>query len=231
MDDNREKKIENTLKFYFMCNRLKNIVRTGWTDWNVERERLESIAEHIYGTEMLAIAMNDQFGYNLDIMKVVFLLSIHELGEAKIGDKTQFDKNTPPEVKRQLERDAVHEMLSDMISKEELEEYFLEFDDKTTPEGFFAYQCDKLECDIQAWLYGDEGCFNTIDPVNNPAMASKTVRVFLAQGMTVHEMWLKFGQNKYPYDENFMAVSEYLYQGKAKKLGGIKDGKWEPKKD
>ena len=229
MDDNREKKIENTLRFYFMCNRLKNIVRTGWLNWNVERERLESIAEHIYGTEMLAIAMNDQFGYNLNIMKVVFLLSIHEIGETKIGDKTQFEISKEEKIK--IERDAVHELLGDMISKEELEEYFLEFDNQSTPEGFFAYQCDKLECDIQAWLYGDEGCFNTIDPENNPAMKSQAVQSLLALGMPIHEMWLKFGQNKYPYDENFMAVSKYLSEGKAKKLGGIKDGKWEPKKD
>ena len=222
-----EQKVENVLKFYFMCNRLKNIVRKGWLDWNVERERLESIAEHIYGTEALAIAMNDQFGYNLDVMKVVFLLSIHEIGETKIGDRTQFDM--PHDEKVRIEREAVHQLLSDMISKEELEQYFLEFDNHETPEGFFAYQCDKLECDIQAWLYGDEGCFNTIDEEKNPAMKSSKVKKLL-ETMPIHEMWVKFGQETYPYDENFMAVSEYIFEGKAKKLGGIKDGKWEPKK-
>ena len=80
-----------------------------------------------------------------------------------------------------------------------------------------------------AWLYGDEGCFNTIDENNNPAMKSSKVKKLL-ETMPIHEMWVKFGQETYPYDENFMAVSEYIFEGKAKKLGGIKDGKWEPKK-
>lgn len=42
-------KAKNVLKYYVFCNTLKDVVRTGWKDWNVNRERLESIAEHIYG--------------------------------------------------------------------------------------------------------------------------------------------------------------------------------------
>ena len=37
--------------------------------------------------------------------------------------------------------------------KEKIEELFLEFDTHETPEALFAYQCDKLECDIQSKLY------------------------------------------------------------------------------
>ena len=36
--------------------------------------------------------------------------------------------------------------------------YLLEFDDHKTKEANFAYQCDKLECDIQSKLYDQEGC-------------------------------------------------------------------------
>ena len=36
------KKEENVLKYYVLCNRLKNTIRTGWKNWNVERDRLES---------------------------------------------------------------------------------------------------------------------------------------------------------------------------------------------
>ena len=42
-------KEENVLKYYVLCNKLKNVIRTGWLNWNVNRERLESIAEHVYG--------------------------------------------------------------------------------------------------------------------------------------------------------------------------------------
>lgn len=49
---------ENVIKYYVICNKLKNIIRTGWKDWQVERNRIESVAEHIFGVQMLAIAEN-----------------------------------------------------------------------------------------------------------------------------------------------------------------------------
>ena len=59
----REKKI---IEYYVLCNKLKNVVRTGWQDWKVQRERIESIAEHIYGVQMLAIAMKSEYQYDIE---------------------------------------------------------------------------------------------------------------------------------------------------------------------
>jgi 5'-deoxynucleotidase YfbR-like HD superfamily hydrolase len=41
----KEKKVIN---YYVLCNKLKNVIRTGWKDRNVQKERLESVAEHIF---------------------------------------------------------------------------------------------------------------------------------------------------------------------------------------
>lgn len=84
------RKEENVLRYYVLCNKLKNTIRTGWKDWNVNRERLESVAEHIFGVQMLAIAMKSEYQYDVDIMKVIYMLAIHELEEIYIGDLTQF---------------------------------------------------------------------------------------------------------------------------------------------
>ena len=84
-------KEENVIKYYVMCNKLKNVIRTGCKIWNVERERVESVAEHIFGVQMLAIAMKSEYEYDIDIMKVVFMLAVHELGEIVIGDLTMFE--------------------------------------------------------------------------------------------------------------------------------------------
>ena len=83
-------KEQSVINYYIMCNRLKNVIRTGWKKWNVQRERIESVAEHIFGVQMLAIAMKSEYQYDVDILKVVFMLAIHELGETVIGDLTQF---------------------------------------------------------------------------------------------------------------------------------------------
>lgn len=52
------KKEQKVLNYYVICNRLKDVIRTGWKDWNVKRDKIESVAEHIYSVQMLAIAMN-----------------------------------------------------------------------------------------------------------------------------------------------------------------------------
>ena len=84
-------KEERVLNYYVLCNNLKDVIRTGWKYWNVKRDRLESGAEHVYGVQMLAIAMKSEYSYDIDIMKVILMLAVHELGETVIGDLTQFD--------------------------------------------------------------------------------------------------------------------------------------------
>ena len=149
-------KEENVLNYYILCNKLKNVIRTGWLNWNVKRERVESIAEHIFGVQMLAIAMKSEYQYDVDILKVIYMLAIHELGETIIGDLTQFQISK--QEKEKLEHEAVHKILSSLIDGKYIEELFLEFDAHETKEAIFAYQCDKLECDIQCKLYDQEGC-------------------------------------------------------------------------
>ena len=77
----KEKKVIN---YYVLCNKLKNIIRTGWLDWKVKRKRIESVAEHIFGTQMLALAVYSEYKYEIDIKKVILMLALHELEEIKI---------------------------------------------------------------------------------------------------------------------------------------------------
>ena len=58
--------IKSTIAFYALCSKLKDIIRKGPITWNANRERIESVAEHIYGVMMLAIAMYSEYEYNLD---------------------------------------------------------------------------------------------------------------------------------------------------------------------
>lgn len=209
-------KEENVVNYYVICNKLKNIIRTGWKDWNVKKERLESVAEHIFGTQMLAIAMNSEYQYDIDIMKVIFMLAIHELGETIIGDLTQFQISKDEKIK--IEHDAVKEILSNLLEKKQIEELFLEFDSHKTKEAMFAYQCDKLECDLQSKLYDEEGCVDLNHQENNKTMNNKLVKQLLQEKNSWSEMWLKFGQSIYPYDDNFIAVSNYALNNNIKKL-------------
>lgn len=210
-------KEENVINYYVMCNKLKTVIRTGWKVWGVSSSRVESIAEHIYGTQMLAIAMKSEYEYDIDLLKVLNMLAIHELGETIIGDLTLFDISS--ENKKKIEHEAVHNMLSSLLDKDKIEELFLEFDEGKTKEAFFAYECDKLECDLQAKLYSENNLVDLNNQENNKIINNPLVSSLLNEGNTFGEMWLKFSNQTYSYDDNFKAVSSYaLNNNISKKL-------------
>jgi putative hydrolase of HD superfamily len=110
---NKEKRI---IDFYVLTNKLKNVVRTGWLNWHVNSDRVESVAEHVYGVQMLALAMYAEYQYDLDIKKVIFMLAIHELEETIIGDLTF--KQISSEDKKIIGHEAVEKILSGLLSGE-----------------------------------------------------------------------------------------------------------------
>ena len=210
-------KEENVIKYYVMCNKLKNVIRTGWKTWNVERERVESVAEHIFGVQMLAIAMKSEYEYDIDIMKVIFMLAVHELGEIVIGDLTMFEISKEEKAKR--EKEAVHKILCGLLDGKEIENLFTEFDSHSTKEAMFAYQCDKLECDLQSKIYDEEGCVDLNKQESNDLLENELVKKLLSEEKSWSGMWLRFGQTVYPYDDNFKDVSKYALNNSISKKG------------
>ena len=205
MNGNR---VRNVLGFYVLCNRLKDVVRTGWKAWNVERERLESVAEHIYSTQMLAIAMHKEFDYDLDLEKIIYMLAVHELEEIVIGDLTLFD--ITPEEKEKRGREAVKEVLCNLSNSLDVEALTVEFSEKNTPEALFAYYCDKLDCDIQAKLYDEEKCVDFNNQENNPYISIDRVAKLMKENKTWSEAWIETDRKIYSKDDNFLSVLDYI---------------------
>ena len=207
---------QNVVEFYVLCNKLKNVIRSGWKLWNVERERVESVAEHVYGAQMLAIAMWSEFKYDIDLKKVLFMLAVHELEEIVIGDLTPFEINR--ETKQQRGRSAVEKILENLTTKQEIQNLIFEFDNRKTKEAVFAYQCDKLEADLQCKLYDEENCVNLMAQENNIALEEANVKKLLKEeNNSWSRMWLRFGQQFSFYDDNFMKVSKYAMNNKINK--------------
>lgn len=200
-------KEQNVLKYYVLCNKLKDVIRTGWKDWHVKRARIESVAEHIYGVQMLAIAMNSEYQYNIDITKVIMMLAVHELEEILIGDLTQFQISKAE--KLIIGHEAIEKVLSGLTDKNEIKNLILEFDERKTKEALFAHYCDKLECDLQCKLYDEENC---VDIENEKGINDPKVQEMLKTKKSWSELWIKYDQQIINFDENFMAVSNYAIQ-------------------
>ena len=111
-------KAKKVVEFYALTNVLKNVIRKGWLNWHVNSDRVESVAEHVYGVQMLALAMYSEYKYDIDIKKVIFMLAIHELEETIIGDLTF--KDISKEEKEKIGHEAVEKILKDLLSGEEI---------------------------------------------------------------------------------------------------------------
>ena len=205
-------KEKNVIEFYVMCNKLKDIVRTGWKVWEIKRERLESIAEHIYGVQMLAIAMWSEYKYDIDIMKVITMIAVHETEELVIGDFTPFQMSK--EEKNKIGNIAVKKIFSVLENAESIENLIYEFNDRKTKEAKFAHFCDKLECDIQCKLYDEECKVNMNNQKALKSINNQYVNKLVENSSSLSEMWIKYGQNKTDYDDNFLSVSNYVLNNK-----------------
>ena len=208
-----EEKLKNSMRFYMLATQLKYKIRSGWdkSHWNVSKDRLESIAEHVYGTCILALSIDSEFKTNLDINKVIKMLVLHELGEVIIGDITPFD-NITPEEKMKKEHEAMREVVGDLINQKEFLSLLFEFDEKKTKEAIFAHHCDKLEADIQAKIYQDMGCQHPLsEQENNVVFKSDKVQQMVKDGaQTAFDIWYEWDKSLYYDDEDFARLLDYV---------------------
>lgn len=201
-------KEKNVVDFYITCTTLKNVIRTGWRMWNVDADRIESVAEHVYGTQMLALAMYSEYNYDIDIMKVLYMLAIHELEECLIGDLVYFE--TTPKDKKKQGHEAVHKILSPLNKGKYIEELVLEFDERESKEAKFAYYCDKLECDIQCKLYDEAGCVDVEETLKDFKVHDPLAAELLERGVSWSTAWITNDQDKIKYEDNFNRIAEYI---------------------
>ena len=208
-----KEKLKNSMRFYMLATQLKYKIRSGWdkSHWNVSKSRLESIAEHVYGTCILALSIDSEFKTNLDINKVIKMLVLHELGEVIIGDITPFD-NITPEEKMKKEHEAMREVIGDLVNQEEFLSLLFEFDEKKTKEAVFAHHCDKLEADIQAKVYQDMGFQHPLDEQeNNVVFKSNKVQQMVKDGaQTAFDIWYEWDKSLYYDDEDFARLLDYV---------------------
>ena len=209
---NKEKSV---IDFYVLTNKLKNVIRTGWLNWHVSSQRVESVAEHVYGVQMLALAMYSEYKYDIDIKKVIFMLAIHELEETIIGDLTF--KQISSEDKKIIGHEAVEKILSGLLSGEEIKEIIYEFDEGITEEAKFAYHCDKLECDLQCKLYDEAGYVRYEDQTHADNHREDVMEALRTGTSTWSYNWMTYDRPKYLDDENFLSVLDYAIDNKISK--------------
>lgn len=145
---------EDAFKFYFKATQLKDILRQGAVQWNVKKNRLESIAEHVYGCLILAISLHSELNLELDLGKTLEMLAIHELEELVIGDVTPLDNIDKKDLKDKA-REAVFSFVKNLNQSDFLMNLTDEYNEGKSLEAKFAKAVDKLECVLEFKKYQD----------------------------------------------------------------------------
>lgn len=176
---------ETVLRAFVRMMDLKGLYRQGWLKRGVPELRAESVADHSFGTALLALLLADLLGKTkefagLDAHRCVEMALIHELGEVYAGDITPAD-GVSKEEKYRREREAFVRVVTGLPQAERFLALWEEFEAGTSPEARFVRQLDRLEMGIQAALLKSEG-FAHMDEFIESARKSVTqrdLRVFL----------------------------------------------------
>jgi putative hydrolases of HD superfamily len=156
-----ERDADPALSAYLRLMRLKRLYRQGWLKRGLPEELCESVAEHSFGTALLALLIAGKAGRGgefgeLDSGHAALLALVHEMGESYAGDITPVD-GVSRERKEELERDAIMRALEGHPDRDWLLSLWEEFEGGKTPEAKFVRQLDRLEMGLQAALQEAEG--------------------------------------------------------------------------
>lgn len=154
-DENRP--MIEVLRAQLQVMELKRLYRQGWLKRGIEPGHSESVADHSFGTAMLALLLAGRKPFeHLDRDRAMRIALVHELGEVYAGDITPVD-GVSAEDKHERERASLERVLGALDGADELTALWQEFEDGSSAEARFVRELDRLEMGLQAAAYASEG--------------------------------------------------------------------------
>jgi len=139
--------IANLFTFFIAAEKLKITMRHSWTS---NSSRQESSAEHSWMICLIALSIFDHLEKDVDQLRVLKMLIIHDLAETIIGDIPAFDIQRRKN-KKEKENKALKQLIKDLPLriKKEMLDLFKEYENKKTQEALVAQAIDKFESPLQ----------------------------------------------------------------------------------
>lgn len=143
--------------FFYLVSELKKVPRKGWIS-KVGIEHPESVADHSYGTAIMAMVLSDSQKLNTE--KILKMALLHDLAESITGDFM------PDEISKENKKISEEEAMKEIFSKlpenlaVQYDKVWQEFIQADTKESILVHEIDKLEMAIQAAKYSSEGFSN-----------------------------------------------------------------------
>jgi len=131
------------IQFIVEIDKLKTIFRRTKL---IHDERYENDAEHTWHLAMMAIIMQPYANEQVDLLKVIKMLLVHDIVEIDAGDTFAYDVAGYAD-KEEREINAANRIFGILPDKqaEELKQLWFEFEKRETAEAKFANSIDRLQ--------------------------------------------------------------------------------------
>ncbi len=135
------KDIKGIVDFMIEVEKLKSVERQTKP---VGLDRYENSAEHSWHVCLSALLLKDFANEQVDIVRVMKMLLIHDLGEIEAGDTVIYSAET--EENKQLERSYIQKLfqLLPEASRKEFTNLWEEFEEGVSAEASFAKAIDRV---------------------------------------------------------------------------------------
>ncbi len=136
------------LSFYKQAEKLKLTLRHSWLSDGV---RQESVAEHTWMMALMALVLLPKMNVKLDLLKVLKMIILHDLAEAKTADMPVWEGVVNKQQKAKAEKEAIDQLLGtlDEQTKQELLEIWEEYEERTSLESKLVKVIDTLDVIVQ----------------------------------------------------------------------------------
>ncbi|MCB9420887.1 MAG: HD domain-containing protein [Ardenticatenaceae bacterium] len=136
-------------------NQLKRTARTGWVQRGVPNP--EDVAAHSYGVVFTAMVLAQLVDEPVDLGRVLAIAALHDLPEGLTTDiPTPAWRYLPDDIKTQVERGAMSEILADVSFAPDFMALWEELHAAETAVSRLVHDADKLDMFLQAVIYEEQ---------------------------------------------------------------------------
>ncbi len=141
----KQQEIEDILSFLSRTKGLETIER-----YNASlKNNRNTVAEHSWRLGIMAFVIASQYRIRVDMTRVLIFALLHDIAEAKTGDIDAYTQATGGaellERRRASEKDAMHELTSDLCFGASIHDLWQEYEGQATLEAKFIKALDKIE--------------------------------------------------------------------------------------
>ena len=194
--------MENVINGYLKIIELKNVLRTGWAEVGVPKENVESVMDHIGGTVILAMLINDSHSLNLDMSKVYEMIAINEFKKLENNREISIGNN------ESYNGDKTLELLNNFSNSDKLVSLYNELKEGVSSESKFVGMITKLESDVQAKYYEKNGDFTLENAKRDIQNYPEELRNQLTNINNASDGWLTYDAQY--YDDFFKEMSDII---------------------